>query len=147
MADIHARFSLWATAFLAGLRGPAAAAGKVKAVPFTVLTIQQRKLGDDWRLLRHRLGMGLRGLRNRLQATSGIVVAGIVLPQRLAVRTPSLAENIGLFAVDVAERMHELLQWAGVVLLTAVPLLWLHHYRGPRVPACVTAAPETNVPQ
>jgi len=115
-----------------------------------------------------RLGAGLRGLLNSLGGTFGVAFAGIVLQDRLAVRTYRLGENQHLAAFDhdyTVEMVRQRLLEAGedrsllpvqteatfsrwvvqeattlayhdmfaltamVMLLTAVPVLWLRQRR------------------
>lgn len=115
-----------------------------------------------------RLGVGLRGLLNSLGGTFGIALAGIVLQDRLAIRTLVLSENQALGSVEhsqlIALTRERLLQmgedpsqvpvqaeamlyrWlvqeatllaysdlflltSVVVLMTAVPVVWLRQRR------------------
>ncbi|MGE3537008.1 MAG: DHA2 family efflux MFS transporter permease subunit [Candidatus Tectimicrobiota bacterium] len=115
-----------------------------------------------------RLGVGLRGLLNSLGGTFGIAFAGIMLQERLAVRTLGLQENQALDSLEhhhlveltrerllqtgeegafVAVQTEAMLnRWlvqeatalayndiflltAAVVLLTALPVLWLRQKR------------------
>jgi hypothetical protein len=115
-----------------------------------------------------RMGAGLRGLLNSLGGTFGIAFAGIVLQDRIAVRTYQLGENQHLASVEhsqlaevVRQRFLEageeqalipvqteatLSRWvvqeattqayhdmfllsAALVLLTAIPALWLRQRR------------------
>ena len=129
-----------------------------------ILTVTMSTLPDH----QVRLGSGLRGLINSLGGTFGIAFAGIVLQQRLTVRTYLLGEeqHLGSFEhVQLGEQMREVLQGAGeeatllstqldatfnrwlvqeativayhdiflytaaLVLLTAIPILWLRQRR------------------
>ncbi|MBM3224042.1 MAG: DHA2 family efflux MFS transporter permease subunit [Candidatus Tectomicrobia bacterium] len=115
-----------------------------------------------------RLGVGLRGLLNSLGGTFGIAFAGIVLQDRLAVRTLGLTENQALDSPEHQQLVEltrlqllqageepsqvsiqiaaQLSRWLGqeasslayqdmflltsaVVLLTAIPVLWLRQQR------------------
>jgi len=130
-----------------------------------IMTVTMATLPDH----QVRLGAGLRGLLNSLGGTFGIAFAGIVLQQRLEVRTLSLLENQRLFSAEhlqLGEQVREVLQRAGeevtllpvqteamlnrwlvqeattiayhdlflltaaMVLLTAIPVLWLRHRHG-----------------
>lgn len=130
-----------------------------------IMTITMATLPDH----QVRLGVGLRGLLNSLGGTFGVAFSGIVLQERLAVRTYLLEENQQLAAFEhghlvetVQQRLLEagedrallpvqteatLSRWlvqeattlayhdmfllsAAMVLLTAVPVLWLRQRRG-----------------
>jgi DHA2 family multidrug resistance protein len=129
-----------------------------------ILTITMATLPDH----QARLGAGMRGLLNSLGGTFGIAFAGIVLQERLTVRTYLLGENQHLASFEhaqLSEWVREMLQHAGeevallpvqveatfnrwlvqeattlayhdmflltaaLVLLTAVPVLWLRQRR------------------
>ena len=129
-----------------------------------IMTVTMATLPDH----QLRLGAGLRGLLNSLGGTFGVAFAGIVLQERLAVRTYLLGENQHLAAFEhghlvemVRQRLLEagedpsllsvqteatLSRWvvqeattlayhdmfaltAAVMLLTAIPVLWLRQRR------------------
>ena len=88
-----------------------------------------------------RLGAGLRGLINSLGATFGSAIAGFFLQQRLAVWTQFVQDNQQrAVAAPMSDRWstqeattlasHDMfLVTAIVVVLTAIPVLWLRHRR------------------
>jgi EmrB/QacA subfamily drug resistance transporter len=88
-----------------------------------------------------RLGAGLRGLINSLGATFGSAVAGFFLQQRLGVWTQFFQDNPPVVA-QMSDRWlaqeatthasHDIfLVTAVVVVLTAIPVLWLRQRRTP----------------
>jgi hypothetical protein len=88
-----------------------------------IMTITMATLPDH----QVRLGAGLRGLLNSLGATFGVAFAGLMFQQRLAVRTALLGENQPM-APFMAYRDMFLIM-AVLVLLTAIPVLWLRQRR------------------
>jgi len=151
--------SAWAVSWLLILRSLTRA-----FIQSPILTITMATLPDH----QARLGAGMRGLLNSLGGTFGIAFAGIVLQERLTVRTYLLGENQHLASFEhaqLSERVREVLQHAGeevallpvqvdatfnrwlvqeattlayhdiflltaaLVLLTAVPVLWLRQRR------------------
>ena len=102
-----------------------------------IVTLSMATLPDQ----QVRLGAGLRGLINSLGATFGSALAGFFLQQRLAVQTAFLQGNQPLIhGEQISEpwlrqqatvlASHDMfLCTAAVVLLTAIPVLWLRDRR------------------
>jgi len=102
-----------------------------------IVTLSMATLPDQ----QVRLGSGLRGLINSLGATFGSALGGFFLQQRLAVWTAFFQDNQSLAPVAqfserwVAQQVttragHDMfLLIAVVVLLTAIPVLWLRQRR------------------
>jgi dipeptide/tripeptide permease len=118
--------STWAIAGLLMLRSLSRGFIQSPIVTVTMATLPEHQV---------RLGAGLRGLLNSLGATFGIAFAGLFLQQRLEVHTRLLEENQHLPSLQLVQEAttmayHDMfVMTAAMVLLTAVPVLWLRHRR------------------
>jgi EmrB/QacA subfamily drug resistance transporter len=110
--------SAWAVAGLLMLRSLSRGFIQSPIVTITMATLPDHQV---------RLGAGLRGLLNSLGATFGVAFAGIMMQNRLTMRVPSLGENQPMDSFMAYHDMFFIM--AVLVLMTAIPALWLQQQR------------------
>jgi EmrB/QacA subfamily drug resistance transporter len=110
--------SAWAVAGLLMLRSLSRGFIQSPIVTITMATLPDHQV---------RLGAGLRGLLNSLGATFGVAFAGIMMQNRLTMRVTPLGENQPTASFMAYHDMFLIM--AVLVLMTAIPALWLQQRR------------------